>query len=211
MKIFIEAQTAKKANPVVESITFSNDCGEQVTLGWPVVNSTYEPETKRWRAMATEVEVGGASTIRDVIKTVRAYTLSFITFAGGADALPQDFRLTSIVLIEEDDVYAVPEAQLDSLLADEDALDFLMLLDSITSESFEECNAFDATLKVEMLKDEEPVEKKYPRLFAGYANGSDKVRQAIDDTFVCLCGWSLSSLISKALKLNDAIIPQKKR
>ncbi|EHL30221.1 hypothetical protein Lmor_0048 [Legionella moravica] len=45
-----------------------------------------------------------------------------------------------------------------------------------------------------VLEDEEPTEKQSELLVESYLNSTD--RQAIDNCFTCLCGYSLSSLIN---------------
>ena len=45
-----------------------------------------------------------------------------------------------------------------------------------------------------VLEDDEPTEKQSELLVETYLNSNDK--QAIDNCFICLCGYSLSSLIN---------------
>ena len=50
-------------------------------------------------------------------------------------------------------------------------------------------------IQEEMLSDDEDREEQSEELAAAYQQASDEAKEAIDRSFIALCGWSLKTLL----------------
>jgi hypothetical protein len=53
-------------------------------------------------------------------------------------------------------------------------------------------------IESEMRDDDEPRDRQSERMARDYKSASPEARKAVDDAFVCLCGWTLATLIATA-------------
>ncbi len=52
-------------------------------------------------------------------------------------------------------------------------------------------------IQEEMLSDDEDREEQSAILFAVYVGADKKTQAVIDEIFICLCGWSLETLLKR--------------